>query len=106
MISELQETKRSLFDSPVIHSYNKYVLRTYYVPGLMLGTGGFMWTKQLRFLPSGSLQSSGEGRQKNPINQCIIRSCIRVLLENYTMPPVCRVRDTELKSEGQRGITR
>lgn len=40
----------------------------------MLGAGGTMWTKQMRFLPSWSLYSSREGRQKNPINQCIIMS--------------------------------
>ena len=57
----MQETKRSLFDPLLFTRVTNMLLRTYYTPGLMQGTGG-MWTKQMRFWSMWSLKSSNKGK--------------------------------------------
>lgn len=54
------QNKKCLFICPFIHSYNKYLLSTYYVPGSALDTGNMIVNKQdKKTLLSWNLDSSG-----------------------------------------------
>lgn len=56
---------------PLVHSINKYLLRTHNVLGIFLGSEESMIKKEIRSLPLGSLCSNGERRKSASTEICV-----------------------------------
>ena len=61
---------------PCVH---RYLLSTYYVPGMMLGA-----ENTTQFWPSGSLSSSGDDRYALKLNNYLVAVVIYTMKEKYS----------------------